>query len=36
MSVGSAYAEVHRVTRREAKSFAYGIRVLPRTPQVNR
>jgi phytoene synthase len=30
MSVGSAHAEVHRVTRREAKSFAYGIRVLPR------
>jgi len=30
MSVGSAYAEVHRVTRREAKSFAYGIMVLPR------
>jgi phytoene synthase len=30
MSVASAYAEVHRVTRREAKSFAYGIMVLPR------
>ena len=30
MSVGAAYAEVHRVTRREAKSFAYGIMVLPR------
>jgi phytoene synthase len=30
MSVGSAYAEVHRVTRRAAKSFAYGIMVLPR------
>ena len=30
MSVGSAYAEVHRVTRRVAKSFAYGIMVLPR------
>ena len=29
MSVGSAYAEVHRVTRREAKNFAYGIMVLP-------
>jgi phytoene synthase len=30
MSVDAAYAEVQRVTRREAKNFAYGIMVLPR------
>jgi phytoene synthase len=30
MSVQEAYAEVERVTRREAKNFAYGIMVLPR------
>ena len=30
MSVQAAYAEVERVTRREARNFAYGIRVLPR------
>jgi 15-cis-phytoene synthase len=30
MSVGWAYAEVRRTTRREAKNFAYGIMVLPR------
>ena len=30
MSVDAAYAEVERVTRREARNFAYGIRVLPR------
>ncbi len=29
-SVERAYAEVERVTRREAKNFAYGIMVLPR------
>ena len=29
-SVEAAYAEVERVTRREAKNFAYGIMVLPR------
>ncbi len=28
-SIASAYAEVGRVTRREAKNFAYGIMVLP-------
>jgi phytoene synthase len=28
--VESAYAEVERLTRREARNFAYGIRVLPR------
>jgi len=28
--VDAAYAEVQRVTRREAKNFAYGIMVLPR------
>jgi phytoene synthase len=31
MSVQEAYAEVGRITRREAKNFAYGIMVLPRT-----
>jgi phytoene synthase len=31
MSVEEAYAEVGRITRREAKNFAYGIMVLPRT-----
>ena len=30
MSVQDAYAEVGRITRREAKNFAYGIMVLPR------
>ena len=30
MSVEEAYAEVGRITRREAKNFAYGIMVLPR------
>src|SRR4051794_33854682 len=30
MSVESAYAEVERLTRREARNFAYGIRVLPK------
>src|SRR5438105_1290469 len=30
MSVAEAYAEVERITRREAKNFAYGIMVLPR------
>jgi 15-cis-phytoene synthase len=30
MSVEAAYAEVERLTRREARNFAYGIRVLPR------
>ena len=30
MSVQAAYAEVGRITRREAKNFAYGIMVLPR------
>jgi phytoene synthase len=30
MSVPEAYAEVGRITRREAKNFAYGIMVLPR------
>ena len=30
MSVEAAYAEVGRITRREAKNFAYGIMVLPR------
>jgi phytoene synthase len=30
MSVQEAYAEVSRITRREAKNFAYGIMVLPR------
>ena len=30
MSVAAAYAEVGRITRREAKNFAYGIMVLPR------
>ncbi|HSB37689.1 MAG TPA: squalene/phytoene synthase family protein [Gaiellaceae bacterium] len=30
MSVADAYAEVERLTRREARNFAYGIRVLPR------
>ena len=30
MSVQSAYAEVERLTRREARNFAYGIMVLPR------
>jgi 15-cis-phytoene synthase len=30
MTVEQAYAEVERVTRREAKNFAYGIMVLPR------
>jgi 15-cis-phytoene synthase len=30
VSVESAYAEVERFTRREARNFAYGIRVLPR------
>ena len=29
MSVQEAYAEVGRITRREAKNFAYGIMVLP-------
>lgn len=29
-AVAAAYAEVERVTRREAKNFAYGIMVLPR------
>jgi phytoene synthase len=29
-AVEQAYAEVERVTRREAKNFAYGIMVLPR------
>src|SRR5579875_881619 len=29
-SVEQAYAEVERVTRREAKNFAYGIMLLPR------
>ena len=30
MNVERAYAEVERITRREARNFAYGIRVLPR------
>jgi phytoene synthase len=30
MNVQEAYAEVGRITRREAKNFAYGIMVLPR------
>jgi 15-cis-phytoene synthase len=30
VSVQAAYAEVERVTRREARNFAYGIMVLPR------
>jgi phytoene synthase len=30
VSVDAAYAEVERLTRREARNFAYGIRVLPR------
>jgi 15-cis-phytoene synthase len=30
MSVDAAYTEVERITRREAKNFAYGIMVLPR------
>ena len=30
MTVHEAYAEVERITRREAKNFAYGIMVLPR------
>ena len=30
MTVDAAYAEVQRITRREAKNFAYGIMVLPR------
>jgi phytoene synthase len=30
VNVESAYAEVERATRREARNFAYGIRVLPR------
>ena len=30
MSVDAAYAEVERLTRREARNFAYGIRVLPK------
>ena len=30
MSVPEAYAEVARITRREAKNFAYGIMLLPR------
>ncbi len=30
MSAQEAYAEVERITRREAKNFAYGIMVLPR------
>src|SRR3954454_16207909 len=30
MTVDAAYAEVQRITRREARNFAYGIMVLPR------
>ena len=30
VTVDQAYAEVGRITRREARNFAYGIRVLPR------
>jgi phytoene synthase len=30
VTVSEAYAEVERITRREARNFAYGIRVLPR------
>src|SRR6266516_754422 len=30
MTVEQAYAEVERITRREARNFAYGIMVLPR------
>jgi phytoene synthase len=30
LSVNQAYAEVERITRREARNFAYGIMVLPR------
>jgi phytoene synthase len=30
VTVADAYAEVERITRREARNFAYGIRVLPR------
>jgi phytoene synthase len=30
MTVEEAYAEVERITRREARNFAYGIRILPR------
>jgi phytoene synthase len=30
VSVDAAYAEVERITRREARNFAYGIMVLPR------
>ena len=30
MTVDTAYAEVERLTRREARNFAYGIMVLPR------
>jgi len=30
VTVEAAYAEVERLTRREARNFAYGIRVLPR------
>ena len=30
MTVEAAYAEVERITRREARNFAYGIMLLPR------
>ena len=30
MTIEAAYAEVERITRREARNFAYGIMVLPR------
>jgi phytoene synthase len=30
VTLEAAYAEVERITRREARNFAYGIRVLPR------
>ena len=30
MSVEAAYVEVERLTKREARNFAYGIRVLPK------
>jgi len=30
VSVEAAYTEVERITRREARNFAYGIMVLPK------
>ncbi|MBD0291221.1 MAG: squalene/phytoene synthase family protein, partial [Thermoleophilia bacterium] len=34
MSVGEAYAEAVRVTRREARNFAWGIVLLPRAKRL--